>query len=109
MDWQSPQIRQFLLTNLKQVPKANYLKFAIPLKYLSSSLDLIGKFPYKCTDNIRYERPALFLKGSKSQYISDDTIPAINHFFPSNKLQTIHAGHWIISEKPEEFIKGWRY
>ena len=106
MYWQSPQIRQFLLTNLKQVPKEIHLKFSIPLQYLSSSLDNIAKFPYKHTDKVRYERPVLFLKGSKSRYISDDTIPAINTFFPHNKLRSIDAGHWIISEKPDEFIRG---
>jgi hypothetical protein len=38
--------------------------------------------------------------------VSDETLPIIGRFFPRFELVDIDSGHWVISEKPEEFIKG---
>lgn len=33
-------------------------------------------------------------------------MPAIKTFFPNVRVVDIEAGHWVISEKPEDFRRG---
>lgn len=66
----------------------------------------MADFPFSQSDSIQYDGPALFVRGTKSQYVSDDVVPAIKKFFPSAQIADVNAGHWLISEKPEEFRQG---
>lgn len=98
-------IRQFLLTNLIRADDGTQ-KFKVPLKYLTDSLSHLGDFPYKDPDEMRWEGPTLFVRGTQSHYIADDMLPVCGRFFPKFELADIDAGHWVISEKPEEFKQG---
>jgi len=95
-------IRQFLLTNLVR-EKDGVQRFRIPVKYLASALDNMADFPFKDPDEARWNGPALFVRGTKSHYVADETLPIIGRFFPRFEIKDIEGGHWIISEKPEEF------
>lgn len=66
----------------------------------------MGDFPYKDPSKVRFEKPALFVRGTKSKYVPDDVLPIIGQFFPKFRLADIDAGHWVISEKPEDFRQG---
>ncbi|CAK3833607.1 Abhydrolase domain-containing [Lecanosticta acicola] len=99
---QSLPIRQFLLTNLMHTEDGTQ-KFRVPLKYLTDSLDKLGDFPFKDPDEARWGGPTLIVRGSRSRYVADDMLPICGRFFPKFELSTIDAGHWVISEKPEEF------
>ncbi|KAI0810747.1 alpha beta hydrolase fold family [Xylaria sp. FL0064] len=105
-------IRQFLLGNMHRVAvpsdseqKKNVVKFRIPLDILAKSLDNLGDFPFRNPDEARFEKPALFVRGTRSKYVPDEAIPIIGRFFPRFTLVDIEAGHWVISEKPAEFLK----
>ncbi|KAF2719875.1 alpha/beta-hydrolase [Polychaeton citri CBS 116435] len=103
---ESLPIRQFLLTNLiKDQEQGGKLKFRVPLKILSNALSAMGDFPYRDPDATRFEGPTMFVRGSKSPYVADEMLPLIGRFFPKFELVTLEGGHWIISEKPEEFRK----
>lgn len=121
-------IRQFLLANLVRVtgPESHcgsYLKFRIPLDTLARSLGELGDFPFKVPDDgsaglgsgvgtspadtpVRFSKPALFVRGTRSRYVADEMVPITGRFFPLFKLADVEAGHWVISENPEEFRKG---
>jgi pimeloyl-ACP methyl ester carboxylesterase len=99
-------IRQFLLGNLYRPAGEKALKFRIPLKILAPQLDGMGDFPFKDPEAVRFEKPTLFVRGTQSKYIPDEALPIIGRFFPRFKLADIDAGHWVISEKPEEFREG---
>lgn len=99
-------IRQFLLSNLYRDREDGLQKFRVPLKTLGSSLDNMADFPFKDPEEARWNGPALFVRGTKSHYISDETLPIIGRFFPRFELVDIDSGHWVISEKPEDFRKG---
>jgi pimeloyl-ACP methyl ester carboxylesterase len=103
---QNMTIRQFLLGNLHRPANEKTYKFKFPLKILSSALGNLGDFPYKNPDEIRCEKPALFIRGTQSPYVPDEAIPIIGRFFPRFRLVDIDAGHWVISEKPELFRQG---
>ena len=81
-------------------------KFRIPIGILASALNNIADFPFRDPDKARYEKPALFLRGTKSHYVPDEVIPLIGRFFPRFLLKDIEAGHWLISENPEAFRAG---
>lgn len=99
-------VRQFLLTNLVKPEPSAPLKFRIPIHILSRSLDDMADFPFTNPDEVRFNKRALFIRGIKSRYVSDETLPIIGRFFPRFELVDIDSGHWVISEKPEEFIQG---
>lgn len=96
-------IRQFLLTNLIRSADGEYLRLRVPIKILASNLDNMGDFPYKDPDSFRYDGPTLIIRGTKSHYVADDVLPVIGRFFPKFELIEIDSGHWVVSEKPEEF------
>ena len=99
-------MRQFLLTNLIKRPNETCLKFRIPVSILARSLDDMADFPFANPEENRFEKPALFVRGTKSHYVSDETIPIIGRFFPRFELVDVEAGHWVISENPEHFKRG---
>lgn len=99
-------VRQFLLTNLIRPGPSEPLKFRIPVKILTDALDDMSDFPFNDPDQTRFGKRALFVRGTKSHYVSDEILPIIGRFFPRFEVVDIDAGHWVISEKPEEFIKG---
>ena len=86
-------VRQFLLTNLNKPAGEDHLKFRIPVNILRSALDRMGSFPYH-PDKVRFTKPALFVRGSRSHYVPDEVIPTIGRFFPSFALREIDSGHW---------------
>lgn len=99
-------VRQFLLGNLHRPAGEKTQKFRVPLKILAAALDNMGDFPFKDPDAVRFEKPTLFVRGTQSKYIPDESLPIIGKFFPRFQLADIDAGHWVISEKPEEFRQG---
>lgn len=88
-------IRQFLLTNL-QTDKEKNMDWRISLEHITPELDKgsIGDFPFDAEDGKTFDKPTLFLKGSKSKYINRKNEPSLKHFFPQAKLETLNAGHW---------------
>ena len=94
-------VRQFLLKNLY---KNENDKFAwrMNLKVLTTEYDNI-------LQEIKFEQPLLkpvyFIRGGKSNYISDKEIPNLQLLFPKMELKTVeNAGHWLQAEQPQAFI-----
>ncbi|KAK3297562.1 Alpha/Beta hydrolase protein [Chaetomium fimeti] len=100
----SVAIRQFLLGNLHRPSAASKTQqFRVPLPILARALDHLGDFPFKSPAEVRFAKPALFVRGTQSKYVPDEVIPLIGQFFPMFELVDVDAGHWVISEKPEAF------
>jgi pimeloyl-ACP methyl ester carboxylesterase len=66
----------------------------------------MADFPFVNPDEVRFNKRALFIRGTRSHYVSDETLPIIGRFFPRFELVDIDAGHWVISENPEAFKRG---
>lgn len=92
--------RQFLLKSLYWKEKEQ-LAFRFNLEVFNKKIEEIGKaLPI---ENI-FEKPTLFLRGSKSNYISDEDFETIHYHFPVVKIVTIsNAGHWLHAENPKDF------
>lgn len=53
----------------------------------------------------RFDRPALFIRGSLSDYVNDQDIPTIEANFPLARIATIKDGtHWVHADEPEQFF-----
>jgi len=54
----------------------------------------------------RYSRPALFIRGGRSDYILDEDYQGIYNNFPMADIVTIPDGsHWVHADEPEAFFR----
>ena len=94
--------RQFLLKNLYR-KEDNSFAWRINLKGLAAQLPAVGE----ATVGAPFPKPALFIRGGKSNYITtDDKLHGIPALFPNSEVATVvDAGHWVHAEKPEEVFE----
>ena len=92
--------RQFLLKSLYwKTPEQ--LAFRFNLNVFNKKIETIGTaLPFENT----FSKPTLFLRGDKSDYITDADFETILHHFPSSRIETVkNAGHWLHAENPVDF------
>ena len=92
--------RMFLLKNLYWVEKGQ-LGLRINLPVLKENVSEVGEaLPIHAT----FSKPALFLRGDKSEYISETDEALIHRHFTNAEIGTINnASHWLHAENPKEF------
>ena len=94
-------LRQYLLQNLTL--KNGKWQWRINLKALHTGMADIVDFPLLSPQR-QYLGETLFIYGSKSDYIKPEYQKPIHQLFPYARLRNIPgAGHWLFSEKPDEF------
>lgn len=93
--------RQFLLKNVYHVEDGKYA-FRFNLKTLTDSYnDMVGG---NLTNGL-FDKPTLFLRGEKSDYIQDSDFELIKSHFPNSEIKTIpNSGHWVHAENPKAFF-----
>lgn len=92
-------VKQFLLKNLYWVEKGQ-LGWRINIPALTNHMDDI----LAATPEIRVETPTLFIRGEKSNYITEDDYQNIYNQFTNSEIETIYnVGHWVHAENPLEF------
>lgn len=98
-------VRGFLLQNLKH--RDGGFAWEPNLDLLYGELETIMAFPDMA--GATFTGPVLWIGGDRSDYISDEDVPAMRALFPKTRRMTIKgAGHWVHSEKPEEVITALR-
>lgn len=108
----SERVRQFLLKNLKRDENKNFA-WKLNIKTISNYLPQI-------MDGIEGDRfsngkgvtgfPILFIRGEKSNYITDNDHNLIRTIFPKAEITTIpSSGHWVHSEQPKLLVKTVEY
>ena len=96
------RIVDFLLMNVRKEGE-KYYKFDLPLRSLQSDSYNAKRYEWQKYSSV--DVSALFLKGEKSEYIDTEGFDRSKILFPNASLKEISGcGHWIHSEKPEEFI-----
>ena len=92
--------RGFLLQNLRST-RDGYA-WQPNLDLLHASLPQIGDFPN--LGDATFDGPTLWVGGSESPYITEEAEPVMRALFPSVRRVTVKgSGHWVHSEKPQEF------
>jgi pimeloyl-ACP methyl ester carboxylesterase len=93
-------VRQFLLKNLSRKDGGFAWKLNLPV--IDKNLELIGEgMQYEGT----FDKKTLFVKGKRSDYITEKDHWLIKKIFPNSELVTMETGHWVQAEKPDEFVK----
>ncbi len=100
------RVRQFLLKNVTRDNEKNFI-WMLNLSALKHNLESImeGLPASEFKDGMGISGfPVLFLKGEKSNYITNEDHTLIRQYFPKAKIVTIPGGgHWLHAEKPTEF------
>ncbi len=92
---------QFLAKNLYWKEKGK-LAFKFNLPVITKSISNVGAQ----TMHRMMDKPTLFIKGSRSNYILDQDLEEIKTYFVCAQLRTIsQAGHWVHAEQPALFLK----
>ncbi|CUM62589.1 uncharacterized protein PRCAT00000141001 [Priceomyces carsonii] len=101
----SEQVRQFLLTNLVRGKKDDPIISRIPLSIIGDAITKgkIASWPFDPNYCKWSNGSALFIRGTNSEYVPDEYLQDIGAFFPNFEVKDIESGHWVISEKPNEF------
>lgn len=93
-------LRAFLMQNL--VSEEGRFHWRINLTGIAPNLPAIIAFP---DVQSRFEGPATFLAGERSDYIRPRDKGAIERLFPHAKLIEIgETGHWPHAERPDRFL-----
>ncbi len=94
--------RNFLLKNIYWMEKGQ-LALRINLDALIENIDEIGE---ELPTHVTFEGEALFLKGDRSEYVSEEDEKAITSQFENAMIVSIkNAGHWLHAENPEGFFE----
>jgi len=95
-------LRRFLLKNLGRDAGGRFL-WKINLRSVVKNYRHL-RAPIERPDP--FTKPALFIRGGKSDYINPQDEPLIRELFPQSKIQTLpSASHWVHADQPEEFMR----
>jgi esterase len=94
------KVRQFLLMNL--VKSDGNFQWRINLPALKANYPLIRQ---AVCESAHYNKPCLFIRGERSDYVRDDDIEPIKARFTQAQFASLPAGHWVHAEQPQAFIE----
>jgi len=94
-------IRQFLLKSLIRRRGGGYawrMNLAAIYKHYNEILASIDS-------DEEFDKPALFIRGGRSDYVQDDDFPGIRRQFPQARIETLPgAGHWVHVDAREAML-----
>ena len=93
------KVRQFLLMNL--VKSNGNFQWRINLPALKANYPLIRQ---AVCESAHYEKPCLFIRGTRSNYVRDDDLEHIKTHFTQAQFASLPAGHWVHAEQSQAFI-----
>lgn len=98
--------KQFLLKNLYRAVQYHFA-WRFNLGSISDNIERIGE---AVPENKIFGKPVLFIRGEKSDYISDPDFENAKKIFPGAKLLTAPgAGHWVHADTPEWLVNAVAY
>ena len=98
----SESLRQFLIKNLARNENGR-LCWKMHLEAIDRNYD---KLLRGLAAERSFNKPTLFIRGGRSNYIEDDDALLIRQMFPQAEIVTLpEAGHWVHVDLPEEFCQ----
>ncbi|HEY2330197.1 MAG TPA: alpha/beta fold hydrolase [Verrucomicrobiae bacterium] len=98
----SLNLRRFLLKNLGRTEDGAF-KWKMNLPGVAENYSRLGEV---LSPRNHFEKPALFIRGGKSDYIADADELEIHRLFPAAEIQAIEAAnHWVHADAPGEFVR----
>jgi pimeloyl-ACP methyl ester carboxylesterase len=91
---------------LKNITRLRDDRFAWKLNLDAISKNIAGIFGFDVSERSVYEKPTLFIRGSLSEFVTEEHFSAIKQHFPNYSLETIeNATHWLHAEQPDVFFE----
>ena len=95
-------VRQFLLKNLDYDAEAGRYRWQMNLSAIHAAYDEISGGLSDALGGRTYDGPTLFVRGGRSDYVSDADLDDIRERFPQARMETVDgAGHWVHADQPE--------
>lgn len=95
-------LRQFLLSNLIRTDQ-NQWRWRVNLPVLRQHLP---QYSAPLPENLYLDdRPVLFVRGEKSNYLPPDEESVLAAYFPQYTLVTLPTGHWVQAEQPQLLLE----
>jgi pimeloyl-ACP methyl ester carboxylesterase len=103
-------VRQFLLMNLIKSdvnqPESDSNKAGLTWRINLAALK--ANYPsllQAVCENARYEKPSLFIRGERSDYVQDADFEHIKTHFTNAQFANLPTNHWVHAEQPQAFIE----
>ncbi|XBW36435.1 hypothetical protein QEN19_002013 [Hanseniaspora menglaensis] len=107
-------IRGYLLNNCMNTkpkyesPVINYddgkIHWKNPVNHMAvHSEENVSTWP-ATEEGAQFNGPVGFLRGTKSDFVLQKGRDAIQKYFPNNKIYDINATHFILNERPQEYV-----
>lgn len=94
-------LRQFLLTNVTRDAQGRFV-WRINLPAITQQYPNL----LAAVDGPPFAGPTLFIRGERSDYITEAARPDIERLFPHAHIVTVPgAGHWVHAEAPAEVVR----
>ena len=98
----SLSLRRFLLKNLGRDDSGRFV-WKMNVRGLAENYSRLGEV---LSPRHPFPRPALFIRGGKSDYIDAADEVEIRRLFPAAQIHAIPAaGHWVHADAPQEFVR----
>jgi len=97
------QIRLFLLTNL--IRTEDGLRLRVGIEEISRDYQSIIDAPPAMSEGKSFTGPSLAIRGSQSDYVTDDLLAEFKRGFPELQLAELDAGHWLHAEQADDFYR----
>ena len=95
-------VRQFLLKNLTRDESGTF-QWKLNLPAIYQNYDRLNQ---RIENSRHFTGPVLFIKGERSEYISEEDRELIRRLFPRAEVIAIPgAAHWVHADAPEPFVK----
>lgn len=99
-------IRRFVMTNfLPARDEGKPAAWRVNLDVVSRQLPTLAGYPEELLAGRRFRDPALFLHGSRSDYVQPQHHDTITTIFPSAQIQSLPTHHWVHAENPTGFVR----
>ena len=98
----SLSLRRFLLKNLGRDASGRFV-WKMNLRGVAENYSRLGA---ALNSRTAFARPALFLRGGRSDYLTAADEVEIRRLFPAAQIKTIPAAsHWVHADAPQEFSR----
>lgn len=72
---------------------------------INDALDDAADWPVKQLEHAKFLGPVHFIKGLKSDFINEKSLTAINKYFPYHSIYNINTTHFVLNERPQEYVR----
>jgi len=95
-------VRRFLLKNVKRAPDGAFY-WQLNLAGINENYARLNEAIWSARS---FKKPALFIRGERSDYIPRQDLQPIRELFPHAEFCEIAgAGHWVHADAPEPFLR----